>query len=242
MHPIDDLVSADLLDAEATADAIAGSSVAYLVAGLKYDPRVWQAQWPTVMRNTIEGCKRHGSALVFFDNVYAYGRVDGMMTEDTPYNPCSCKSDVRASIATVFMDEVKRRELQGMMVRSADFYGPGAVLSATHATVTERGSHRSRWRNGRPTRGWQPRLSVIPQPSKRTRISSLKTKRTATPLFRSDVGDSFGEVPAVAIKVLSIVLALAVGLVVRLGQDGGSILPRALTVTYGILDPDLNDM
>ena len=138
MHPTDDLVSADLLDAEATADAIAGSSVAYLVAGLKYDARVWQEQWPTVMRNAIEGCKRHGSALVFFDNVYAYGRVDGMMTEDTPYNPCSRKGDVRASIATVFMDEVKRGELQGMIVRSADFYGPGAVLSVTHATVTER--------------------------------------------------------------------------------------------------------
>src|SRR5947208_5650724 len=87
MHPTDDLVSADLLDAKATADAVAGSSVAYLVAGLKYDARLWQEQWPTVMRNAIEACKRHGSALVFFDNVYAYGRVDGVMTEDTPYNP-----------------------------------------------------------------------------------------------------------------------------------------------------------
>ena len=138
MHPTDDLVSADLLDAKATADAIAGSSLAYLVAGLKYDSRVWEEQWPTVMRNAIEACKRHDSALVFLDNVYAYGRVDGVMTEDTPYNPCSRKGDVRARIATMFMDEVKRGELRGMIVRSADFYGPGAVLSVTHATVTER--------------------------------------------------------------------------------------------------------
>ena len=36
------------------------------------------------------------------------------------------------------MDEVKRGELRGMIVRSADFYGPGAVLSVTHATVIER--------------------------------------------------------------------------------------------------------
>ena len=53
MHPTDDLVSADLLDAKATADAVAGSSVGYLVAGLKYDARVRQEQWPTVMRNAI---------------------------------------------------------------------------------------------------------------------------------------------------------------------------------------------
>jgi nucleoside-diphosphate-sugar epimerase len=75
---------------------------------------------------------------VFFDNVYAYGQVDGVMTEETPYNPCSRKGEVRARIAMMLMDEAKRGELQGMIVRSADFYGPGAVLSLTHATVTER--------------------------------------------------------------------------------------------------------
>jgi nucleoside-diphosphate-sugar epimerase len=63
MHPTDDLVSADLLDAKATADAIAGSSVAYLVAGLKYDARVWQEQWPTVMRNVIEAKKRDNNPI-----------------------------------------------------------------------------------------------------------------------------------------------------------------------------------
>ena len=73
VHPTDDLFSADLLDARATAEAVAGSEISYLVAGLKYDHRVWQEQWPTVMRNAIHACKRHGSALVFFDNVYPTG-------------------------------------------------------------------------------------------------------------------------------------------------------------------------
>jgi len=112
VHSTDDLFIADLLDAKATADAVAGSSVAYLVAGLKYDHRVWQEQWPRVMRNAIDACKRHSTALVFFDNVYAYGRVDGVMTEKTQYNPCSRKGEVRARIATMFMDEVKRGELR----------------------------------------------------------------------------------------------------------------------------------
>ena len=138
MHPTDDVVSADLLDAASTAHAVAGSAVAYLVAGLKYDTRTWQEEWPVVMRNAIDACKRHGSALVFFDNVYAYGRVDGTMTEETPYNPCSRKGEVRAQIATLFMDEVRRGELRGLIVRSADFYGPNAALSLTHATVTQR--------------------------------------------------------------------------------------------------------
>ena len=134
----DDLCTVDLLDAEATATAVEGSDVSYLAAGLQYDHRVWQEQWPKVMRHTIDACKRHGSALVFFDNVYAYGRVDGIMTEETPYDPCSRKGEVRAKIATMLMDEAKRGELRAMIVRAADFYGPGAVLSLTHATVTGR--------------------------------------------------------------------------------------------------------
>jgi nucleoside-diphosphate-sugar epimerase len=138
VNATDELFTADLLDAKATADAVAGSAVTYLVAGLKYDHKVWEDQWPKVMRNAIDACKRHGSALVFFDNVYAYGRVDGVMTEDTPYNPCSRKGEVRSRIATMLMDEVKREALRGMIVRAADFYGPGAVLSVTHSTVIER--------------------------------------------------------------------------------------------------------
>jgi nucleoside-diphosphate-sugar epimerase len=138
VNATDELFSADLLDAQATADAVAGSTVTYLVAGLKYDHAVWEEQWPKVMRNAMDACKRHRSALVFFDNVYAYGRVDGVMTEGTPYNPRSRKGDVRARIATMLMDEAKRGELSAMIVRAADFYGPDASLSVTHATVTER--------------------------------------------------------------------------------------------------------
>jgi nucleoside-diphosphate-sugar epimerase len=43
-----------------------------------------------------------------------------------------------AGIAMMLMDDVRHGELRGMIVRAADFYGPGAVLSVTHATVTER--------------------------------------------------------------------------------------------------------
>lgn len=134
----DQTLAADLLDSEATARAVAGSEVVYLVAGLSYDAAVWQAQWPVVMRNTIEACKRSGARLVFFDNVYAYGRVDGVMTEDTPFNPISKKGEVRAKIATMLLDEMRQGHLQAMIARSADFYGPGAVQSFPHATVFER--------------------------------------------------------------------------------------------------------
>ena len=67
-------------------------------------------------------------------------------------------------------------------------------------------------------------------------------KCTGTPVFRCDIGDGFGEVPAVAVEVLSIVLALAIGLILRFSQDDGPILPCALAVTIGILDTNLDDV
>ena len=138
VNEADETFPADLLDGEATAKAVAGSDVAYLVAGLKYDASVWQEQWPRVMRNVIDACKQHHTRLVFFDNVYAYGRVDGVMTEDTAFNPMSKKGEVRAKIATMLLDEMRSGNLQAMIVRAADFYGPGAVQSFPHATVFER--------------------------------------------------------------------------------------------------------
>ena len=131
-------VGADLLDAQATARAVQGSEVVYLVAGLRYDTAVWQAQWPRVMAHTIEACQRHGARLVFFDNVYAYGRVQGAMTEDTPFNPCSRKGEVRAAIATTLLDAMRRGEVDALIARSADFYGPGSQNSLLQAVLAKR--------------------------------------------------------------------------------------------------------
>ncbi|MFI5152578.1 MAG: NAD-dependent epimerase/dehydratase family protein [Chitinophagales bacterium] len=117
---------ADITDLQQTVDAVQDSSIVYLCVGLPYDYSVWRNQWPKIMDNTIESCKRSGSRLVFFDNVYMYGKVEGWMTENTPYNPVSRKGDLRARIATQLMSEVRKENITAMIARSADFYGPHA--------------------------------------------------------------------------------------------------------------------
>jgi nucleoside-diphosphate-sugar epimerase len=129
--------TADLSDLEQTIRAVSGSSVVYLLAGLKYDLAVWQELWPRIMENTIEACKRAQARLLFFDNVYMYGRVDGPMTEQTPYAPCSKKGAVRAKIATALMDQVKAGNLTAMIARSADFYGPSTKNGVPNVLVFE---------------------------------------------------------------------------------------------------------
>ena len=67
-------------------------------------------------------------------------------------------------------------------------------------------------------------------------------KCTAAPFFGSDIGDGLRKVPEVAVKVLSIVLALAIGLVLGFRQDDGPVLARPLAVPLHILDANLNDV
>ncbi len=131
-------VSADVSDLEQTVRAVAGSTVVYLLVGLKYDVKVWRELWPRIMRNTIEACKRAGAKLVFFDNVYAYGKVTGRMTEETPFNPCSKKGEIRAQIATELLDEIKAGALEALIARSADFYGPRAKTSIFNLLVFDK--------------------------------------------------------------------------------------------------------
>jgi len=131
----DELVRADLLNAQAVADAVKGSEVVYLTAGLPYKLEVWQEQWPIVMRNVIAACKLHRAKLVFFDNVYAYGKVDGIMTESTPLRPSSEKGKVRAQILEMVLAEMKSGGLTASIARAADFYGPDTPLSFVQVMV-----------------------------------------------------------------------------------------------------------
>jgi nucleoside-diphosphate-sugar epimerase len=137
-------VPADLSDLSQTVQAVAGSDVAYLLAGLKYDHAVWRETWPRIMRNTIEACKRASARLVFFDNVYMYGKVTGPMTEETPFNPCSKKGEIRTQIATELLNEMKAGGLTAMIARCADFYGLHARTSVPNMLVFDKLAARSK--------------------------------------------------------------------------------------------------
>jgi len=131
----DEIFSANLADAGQTLQAVQGSEVVYLTAGLPYNIRTWQGQWPIIMKNVIDACNKNNAKLVFFDNVYSYGRVNGWMTENTSMNPSSRKGEVRKKIADMIMDEVGRGKLKAIIARAADFYGPNTPLSFVNVMV-----------------------------------------------------------------------------------------------------------
>jgi nucleoside-diphosphate-sugar epimerase len=125
VNETDELFQADLSNPVLVDRAVEGSDVVYLVVGFEYNIKVWEENWPKLMRATIDACKKHNARLVFFDNVYMYDvRAIPHMTEDSPINPSARKGVVRKQISQMIMDEVKAGKLIALIARSADFYGP----------------------------------------------------------------------------------------------------------------------
>src|SRR5262245_19186953 len=125
----------DLLDPVSVREAIPPGSVVYLVAGLRYDIRVWRGEWPRIMANVLDACTKRQARLIFFDNVYMYGRVAGVMTEDTAIKPSSEKGVVRAQLAASLLEAARSGRVPACIARAADFYGPNASNSFINRVV-----------------------------------------------------------------------------------------------------------
>ncbi len=131
-------LAADLTSKKQTDEVLRGASIVLLCPGLKYDIDIWNKHWPLIMSNTIEACAKYNLKLIFFDNVYMLGKVNGAMTEETLYNPISRKGELREKIATQLMDEVKAGNITAMIARAADFYGPDCKTSFLNTLVFDK--------------------------------------------------------------------------------------------------------
>jgi nucleoside-diphosphate-sugar epimerase len=131
-------IVADLLDPREVVRALESAGTAYLTAGLYYSAAAWEKEWPSIVENTIGACVAHGTHLVYFDNVYAYGKVTTPMTESTSIRPTSRKGQIRAAALQMLTDAARARGLVYTVGRSADFYGPGASNSVFNNFAIEK--------------------------------------------------------------------------------------------------------
>jgi len=135
INDTDQLFRANLLDAEATDKAVAGSDIAYLTVGLPMHAQMWTEQFPVMMQNVIEACKKHKCKLVFFDNTYMYPKTSEPQTEESPFIPIGQKSTVRAKMATMLLDEINKKSIEAVICRAPEFYGTGKTQSITNTLI-----------------------------------------------------------------------------------------------------------
>ena len=119
-----EIFAADLLNEEQVTKAVAGSDIVYLLVGLEYNYKIWQRDWPVLMRNVIKACKAAKAKLIFFDSVYPYGIGKAPFNEETAFAPVSKKGKIRTEIDIMLLNEMKGNSLDVIIARAADFYGP----------------------------------------------------------------------------------------------------------------------
>jgi nucleoside-diphosphate-sugar epimerase len=117
----------DAADPSQAREACEGAAVVYHCIGLPY-PR-W-TEFPSIAAGIIAGASSAGAKLIYADNLYAYGAVDGPMSEDLPLNATTKKGRIRAGIAQSLMNAHSTGKLRVAIGRGSDFFGPFATDAA----------------------------------------------------------------------------------------------------------------
>jgi nucleoside-diphosphate-sugar epimerase len=117
-----EVVAADVTDPAAARRVCEGAAVVFHCASGPYGR--WAQTLPPIMAGIIEGASRAGARLVYGDNLYAYGTVDGPIREDLPYRPIGPTTRARAQLATTLMNAHAAGTVRATIGRASDFYGP----------------------------------------------------------------------------------------------------------------------
>jgi nucleoside-diphosphate-sugar epimerase len=122
-----EVVRANLTDRAEVVRACAGAGVVYHCASPPYDR--WRELHPPLMAAIIEGAAAAEAKLIFGDNLYAYGPVDGPIVEDLPHRAAGPNGQTRARIAADLMSAHELGRVRAAIGCGSDFFGPHARQS-----------------------------------------------------------------------------------------------------------------
>lgn len=118
-------IQLDVRDPEALADALrrAGADVVFQTAQPEYHR--WPQEFPDLQAAIVTACEQAGARLVVVENLYGYGPVSGVITEDHPLAATTRKGAVRARMWHDLLGAHRAGRVEVIAVRASDFIGPG---------------------------------------------------------------------------------------------------------------------
>jgi nucleoside-diphosphate-sugar epimerase len=129
-------IAADVTDPIAARAALTGASVVYHAANGPYAR--WGETLPPIMDGLLEALTGTGTRLVYGDNLYAYGRVSGPITEATPEQASSHNERLRKRLGEQVLAAHHSGRLDAVIGRASDFVGVGVTQSVFGERVVGR--------------------------------------------------------------------------------------------------------
>jgi nucleoside-diphosphate-sugar epimerase len=135
VNETDTLFAADLTNKEQAIAAVKDCKIAYFTLGLPISTDLWEAQFQLILRNVIDACKINNTKLVYFDNTYMYPQNDKVLTEETKFAPVGRKGKVRAKMTEMLLAEMQAGNIEAVICRAPEFYGPAKTQSITNSLI-----------------------------------------------------------------------------------------------------------
>lgn len=106
--------------------AIGDAEVVVNALNLPYD--TWfNGRLEAQMARVISALGATGKTVLFPANIYNYAATDRVLTPDLPQHPQTPRGAIRVRVEEQFEAAAKRGDIQAIIIRAGDFYGPGST-------------------------------------------------------------------------------------------------------------------
>ncbi len=137
--------TADAASSAELRSALDGADVVHMAAQPAYNR--WPQEFPAMLDRVLAAAVAQGvRRLVMVDNLYAYGPGSSPMTEDTEQAATDHKGRTRARMAEALLAAHEAGDIEVVIGRASDYFGPDAENSGITALAVEPVSGRGRLR------------------------------------------------------------------------------------------------
>jgi nucleoside-diphosphate-sugar epimerase len=113
-------------DSDSVADmrnAIGDAEVVVNALNMRYD-QWFEGRMEAQMARVVEAMGTTGKTMLFPGNIYNFGADRDVLTPDLPQSPPTPRGGVRVRVERMFRDAAERGDMQVVILRAGDFYGP----------------------------------------------------------------------------------------------------------------------
>ncbi|MGN6156564.1 MAG: NAD-dependent epimerase/dehydratase family protein [Devosia sp.] len=105
--------------------AIGDAEIVVNALNMPYD-KWFEGRMEAQMARVLEAMGTSGKTMLFPGNIYNFAATDRVVTPDLPQRPQTVRGELRVRVEQQFEAAAARGDIQALIIRAGDFYGPGS--------------------------------------------------------------------------------------------------------------------